>query len=93
MALPSELRRVQAAVDNNNHKELEWSLWYARMRQTTPSARPADVKYWRAVEEQVDAILNPPAPKVYPSRKKKREARGLGSIDPPKSAEDTSGTE
>jgi hypothetical protein len=88
MALPSELRRVQSAIDNNNRKELEWSLWYARMRQTTPSARPADVKYWRAVEEQVDAILNPPAAKVYPSRKKKKEARGLGSIDLPEAATD-----
>ena len=78
MAVPSEVRRVQAAIDNNNHKELEWSLWYARLRQSTPSARPADVKYWRAVEEQVDAILNPPAAKVYPARKKKKEARGLG---------------
>jgi len=93
MALPSELRRVQSAIDNNNRKELEWSLWYARMRQTTPSARPADVKYWRTVEEQVDAILNPPAPKVYPTRKKKKEARGLGSIDLPKPAEIKIGSE
>ena len=79
MAIPSEVRRVQAAIDNNNHKELEWSLWYARMRQTVPSARPADVKYWSAVEQQVDEILNPPPPKQhYPTRKKKREVRGLG---------------
>jgi hypothetical protein len=67
MAIPSEVRRVQAAIDNNNHKELEWSLWYARMRQSVPSARP------------VDEILNPPPPaKVYPTRKKKKENRGLG---------------
>ncbi len=87
MALPSEVRRVQAAIANNTHKDLEWSLWYARMRQTTPSARPADVKYWRAVEEQVDAILNPPTPKIYPGKKKKKGARGLGSIDLPKPPE------
>lgn len=79
MALPSELRRVQAAIDNNNHKELEWSLWYARMRQSVPSARPADVKYWSAVEHQVQDILTPPPPeKAYPTRKKKKENRGLG---------------
>ena len=53
MAIPSEVRRVQAAIDNHSQKELEWSLWYARMRQSVPSARPADVKYWSAVEQQV----------------------------------------
>jgi hypothetical protein len=79
MAVPSEVRRIQAAIDNNNRKELEWSLWYARMRQTVPSARPADVKYWSAVERQVQEILEPPPPvKVYPTRKKKKENRGLG---------------
>ena len=79
MAIPSEVRRVQAAIDNNNRKELEWSLWYARMRQTVPSARPADVKYWSAVEQQVDEILNPPEPRQnFPTRKKKKENRGLG---------------
>jgi hypothetical protein len=79
MAIPSEVRRVQAAIDNNNHKELEWSLWYARMRQSVPSARPADVKYWSAVEQQVDEILNPPPPQQnFPTRKKKKENRGLG---------------
>ena len=79
MAVPSEVRRVQAAIDNNNHKELEWSLWYARMRQSVASARPADAKYWRAVEEQLQDILEPPPPaKAYPTRKKKKENRGLG---------------
>jgi hypothetical protein len=79
VAIPSEVRRVQAAIDNNNHKELEWSLWYARMRQAVPSARPADVKYWSAVERQVQEILEPPAPaKVCPARKKKKDGRGLG---------------
>ena len=79
MAIPSEVRRVQAAIDNNNRKELEWSMWYARMRQTVPSARPADVRYWSAVEQQVDEILNPPLPKQnFPTRKKKKENRGLG---------------
>jgi len=79
MAIPSEVRRVQTAIDNNNRKELEWSLWYARMRQTVPSARPADVKYWSAVERQVQEILEPPPPaKAYPTRKKKVAGRGLG---------------
>jgi hypothetical protein len=79
MAVPSEVRRVQAAIDNNNHKDLEWSLWYARMRQSVPSARPADVKYWSAVEHQLEEILNPPPPsKAYPTRRKKKENRGLG---------------
>lgn len=79
MAIPSEVRRVQAAIDHNNHKELEWSLWYARMRQSVPSARPADVKYWYAVEQQLDEILNPPPQKnAFPTRKKKPANRGLG---------------
>ena len=78
MAVPSEVRRVQAAIDNNNRKELEWSLWYARMRQTVSSAQPADVKYWSAVERQVQEILEPKVEaKVYPTRKKKPN-RGLG---------------
>ncbi len=80
MAVPSEVRRVQAAIDNNNHKELEWSLWYARMRQSVSSARPADVKYWSAVERQLEGILNPPPPAItYPTRKKKPANRGLGA--------------
>ena len=72
MAIPSEVQRIQAAIDHNNRKELEWSLWYARMRQRVPSARPADVKYWGAVEAQVSEILSPTPEKiVYPTRKKK----------------------
>ena len=79
MAVPSEVRRVQAAIDNNNHKELEWSIWYARMRQSVSSARPADVKYWSAVEQQVQNILTPPPPpRPHPARKKKPGNRGLG---------------
>ena len=78
MAIPSEVKRVQAAIEHHNHKELEWSLWYARLRQSVPSARPADIKYWSAVEHQVVEILTPPLPaKSYPT-KKKRENRGLG---------------
>ena len=84
MAVPSEVRRIQAAIDNGNHKELEWSLWYARMRQSVPSARPADVKYWSAVEQQLDEILNPPPPKnSFPTRKKKAANRGLGATPLP----------
>ena len=80
MAVPSEVRRVQAAIDNNNQKELVWSLWYAKMRQSVPSARPADVKYWSAVEAQLDAILNPqPEKNSFPTRKKKPANRGLGA--------------
>ena len=72
MAVPSEVQRVQAAIDHNNRKELEWSLWYARMRQRVPSARPADVKYWSAIEAQVNEILSPTPEKIVnPSRKKK----------------------
>jgi hypothetical protein len=79
MAVPSEVRRVQAAIDNHNQKELEWSLWYAKMRQSVPSARPADVKYWSVVEQQVQDILTPPPPpKAYPTRRKKPSNRGLG---------------
>ena len=79
MAVPSEVKRVQTAIENRNHKELEWSLWYARMRQRVPSARPADVKYWSAVEQQVQEIFAPPAAaEAYPTRKKKARNRGLG---------------
>lgn len=75
----SEVRRIEAAIKNKNAKELEWSLWYCRMRQSVPSARPADIRYWSGVEEQVSAVLAPPAQaKTYPARKKKAD-RGLGS--------------
>ncbi len=78
MAKPSEVLRVEAAIHNRNVKELEWSLWYCRMRQSVASARPADVKYWRAAEEQVEAALAPPATKKQYPAKKKRAERGLG---------------
>ncbi len=86
MAKPSEVLRVEAAINNRNMKELEWSLWYCRMRQSVPSARPADVKYWRAAEEQVEVALAPVIEeRKYPAKKKKA-GRGLGSgsvvVDP-----------
>ena len=94
MAVPSEVRRVQAAIDNNNRKELEWSLWYARMRQTVSSARPADVKYWSAVERQVQEILEPKVEaKVYPTRRKKKVGRGLGIGPLPVKSQGVSETE
>ena len=80
MAQFSEVLRIEAAIKNKSAKELEWALWYCRMRQAVPSARPADVKYWSAVEEKVNAALAPPvAEKVYQA-KKKRVGRGLGSV-------------
>lgn len=79
MANASEVARIEAALKNKGVKELEWSLWYCRMRQGVASARPGDVKYWRAVEEQVSELLAPPvAGKVYPAKKKKKVGRGLG---------------
>ncbi|ADW70535.1 hypothetical protein [Granulicella tundricola] len=79
MAVPSEVKRVETAIANRNVKELEWSLWYCRMRVSIPSARPADVKYWRAVEEKVQETLAPPAEeKQYASKRKKKANRGLG---------------
>ena len=78
MAKPSEVLRVEAAINNKNVKELEWSLWYCRMRQSVPSARPADLKYWSGIEALVKETMAPPvAAKVYPTRKKK-PGRGLG---------------
>ena len=78
MAGFSEVTRVENAIRNNNVKELEWSLWYCRMRQAVPSARPADLKYWGGMEAKVSEALAPPAAaKVYPT-KKKRAGRGLG---------------
>lgn len=75
----SEVTRIENAIKNKSVKELEWSLWYCRMRQAVPSARPADLRYWSGVEEKVSAALAPPvAVKVYPAKKKKREGRGLG---------------
>jgi hypothetical protein len=85
----SEVARVEAALKNKGVKELQWSLWYCRMRQSVASARPADVRFWRAVEEQVQEIMEPPVEATqYPTRKK-RANRGLGSgrvlgEDPPK---------
>jgi hypothetical protein len=74
----SEVRRIETAIKNKNAKELEWSLWYCRMRQAAPSARPADLKYWSGIEARVKETLAPPvAAKVYPTRKKKPN-RGLG---------------
>jgi hypothetical protein len=74
----SEVKRIEAAIKNKNAKELEWSLWYCRMRQAVPSARPADLKYWSGIEALVKETLAPPvAAKVYPTRKKKPN-RGLG---------------
>jgi hypothetical protein len=80
----SEVKRIEAAIKNKNSKELEWSLWYCRMRQTVPSARPADVKYWRGIEALVKETIAPPvAAKVYPVRKKKpNRGLGLGPVDP-----------
>jgi hypothetical protein len=74
----SEVRRIEAAIKNKNGKELEWSLWYCRMRQAVPSARPADLKYWSGIEALVKETLAPPVvARVYPARKKKPN-RGLG---------------
>ena len=79
MARFSEVDRIEAAIKNNSLKELEWALWYCGMRQAVPSARPADVKYWSAMEEKVQLVLAPPAAtKTYPAKKKKKEGRGLG---------------
>jgi hypothetical protein len=79
MAQFSEVDRIEAAIRNKSMKELEWSLWYCRMRQSVPSARPTDVKYWSAVEAKVESVLAPPAAeKVYVAKRKKREGRGLG---------------
>jgi hypothetical protein len=74
----SEVTRIENAIKNRSAKELEWSLWYCRMRQTAPSARPADLKYWSGIEALVkEAIAPPVAAKTYPARKKKAN-RGLG---------------
>ncbi len=75
----SEVARVEAALKNKGVKELQWSLWYCRMRQSVASARPTDVRYWRAVEEQVQGILTPPVETTVYTPKKKKSNRGLGS--------------
>jgi hypothetical protein len=74
----SEVKRIEAAIKNKNAKELEWSLWYCRMRQKLPTALPSHVKYWAGIEALVTKEMTPPvAAKVYSSRKKKPN-RGLG---------------
>jgi hypothetical protein len=74
----SEVTRIEAAIRNKSAKDLEWAMWYCRMRQAVPSARPADLKYWGAMEEKVQAaIAKPVEAKQYPARKKK-PMRGLG---------------
>jgi hypothetical protein len=76
----SELVRIEAAIKNKSSKELEWSLWYCRMRQGLPTALPSHVRYWAGIEEKVSAVMAPPvAEKVYQA-KKKRVGRGLGSV-------------
>ena len=76
---PSEVVRVETALETGNKRELEWSLWYARMRQSVASARPADVRYWGAVEAQVQGVLEPVvAVRSYPAKRKKKGVRGLG---------------
>jgi hypothetical protein len=75
----SEVTRVEAAIKNKSAKELEWARWYCRMRQTAPSARPADVRYWGAMEAKVEAVLAPPAAEKQYPKKKKKEGRGLGA--------------
>jgi len=83
----SEVTRIEAAIKNKNAKELQWALWYCRMRQTVPSARPADLRYWGGVEAKVQEVLTPPVEtKQYPTRKK-RAARGLGSARLPGESE------
>jgi hypothetical protein len=79
----SEVTRIEAAIKNKNSKELEWSLWYCRMRQAVPSARPADLKYWSGIEALVKETMAPPvSAKVYPTRKKKlNRGLGLGPVD------------
>jgi hypothetical protein len=75
----SEVKRIEAAIKNKSAKELEWSLWYCRMRQSIASAQPGEVKYWSGIEALVKETISPPmAAKVYPTRKKKRPDRGLG---------------
>ena len=79
MARFSELERIEAAIKNKSSKELEWSVWYCRMRQGLPTALPSHVRYWRGMEEKVNAVLAPPVEvKVYAAKKKKRAGRGLG---------------
>lgn len=82
MAVPSEVARVEAALTNKGARELEWARWYCAMRQSVPSARPPDVKFWSAMAARVEEVLAPPPPpKVYPSKKKK-SGRGLGGVIP-----------
>jgi hypothetical protein len=78
MAQFSEVMRVEAAIKNKSAKELEWALWYCRMRQTVPSARPADAKYWSGMEEKVVAVMAPTVEEMRYPVKKKKAGRGLG---------------
>lgn len=80
MAQFSEVDRVEAAIRNRNAKELAWSLWYCQMRQSIASARPADVRFWAAMEARVSEALAPPAAARHYPAKKKRSSRGLGSL-------------
>jgi len=75
----SEVTRIEAAIRNKSAKELDWALWYCRMRQTAPSARPADARYWSAMEAKVNEVLAPPTEAPSYPKRKKRAGRGLGS--------------
>ncbi len=80
VAVPSEVRRVQAAIDNNNRKELEWSLWYARMRQSV-AARAAGGRevLVRGGGSSWTQILHPPAAEELLSDAHERSRRTAGS--------------
>ena len=74
----SEVTRIEAAIRNKSAKELEWSLWYCRMRQAVPSARPADAKYWSGIEALVKETMAPAEEAKVHLTKKKKPNRGLG---------------
>ena len=80
MARFSELVRIEAAIKNKSSKELEWSLWYFRMRQGLTTALPSHVRYWAGIEEKVSAVMAPPVEEKVYQAKKKRVGRGLGSV-------------
>jgi len=51
-----ELARIQAAIKHKNQPELEWALWYCRMRVRI-AARKDHLKHWRALERDVTKVM------------------------------------
>jgi hypothetical protein len=47
-----ELRRIELAIEHKNEPELQWALWYCRMRVQI-AIRKDHEKHWKGLENKV----------------------------------------